>query len=291
MKPEWGLGKVLAIEGNVASVSFKDDSLEDYRRIRTDIVELERAEIQSDPVLDNLPPFGPQGFPVSAPRIIVGDGIALFSSLFPLGFSDPAYLSHKELKTDQPGGERDYKWREHERFRDELGNGKGESMLAGGKLEAVTNTLCSISQINLLSRFERMAFKDGIRGNSDAAKSFVEALFRFIESGPEANGFRRLASSLSDLPIKEGGSPVATWPVLTLFPYLADPNRFMFLKPGPTKACADRLRFDLHYEAALNWGTYERLMILARDLLERLRLLGARDFIDVQSFMWVISEK
>jgi hypothetical protein len=27
------------------------------------------------------------------------------------------------------------------------------------------------------------------------------------------------------------------------------------------------------------------------DLLERLRPLGARDFSDVQSFMWVISEK
>jgi hypothetical protein len=116
-------------------------------------------------------------------------------------------------------------------------------------------------------------------------------LFQFIRTGPEARGFRRFATALSDLPVSEGGARVATWPVLTLLPYLADPNRFMFLKPGPTKDYADRLRFDLHYDAALEWGVYERLMILAQDLLERLRPLGARDFIDVQSFMWVISEK
>ena len=56
-KPEWGLGKVLTIEGDVAKVHFKDDSGPDYRAIRTDIVSLIRADVQSDPVLDNLPPF------------------------------------------------------------------------------------------------------------------------------------------------------------------------------------------------------------------------------------------
>ena len=32
-KPEWGLGKVLTIEGDVAKVHFKDDSGPDYRAI------------------------------------------------------------------------------------------------------------------------------------------------------------------------------------------------------------------------------------------------------------------
>jgi hypothetical protein len=45
---------------------------------------------------------------------------------------------------------------------------------------------------------------------------------------------------------------------------------------------------DLLYDARPNWSTYARLMTLANRLLNRLRPLGARDFIDVQSFMWEI---
>lgn len=76
----------------------------------------------------------------------------------------------------------------------------------------------------------------------------------------------------------------------TLLPYLADPTRFMFLKPEPTKECAARLRFDLKYDSSLERETYARLMILSDQLLKRLHPLGARDFIDVQSFMWVVSK-
>lgn len=64
----------------------------------------------------------------------------------------------------------------------------------------------------------------------------------------------------------------------------------MFLKPEPTKECADRMRFNLQYTAELSWITYARLMVLSGDLLERLRPLGAKDYIDVQSFMWVIAK-
>ena len=63
----------------------------------------------------------------------------------------------------------------------------------------------------------------------------------------------------------------------------------MFLKPTATCECADRLRFDLGYTSKLEWGTYDRLLTMSRNLLEKLKPLGARDFIDVQSYMWVVA--
>jgi hypothetical protein len=64
----------------------------------------------------------------------------------------------------------------------------------------------------------------------------------------------------------------------------------MFLKPGPTQECAARMRFDLQYSADPRWLTYKKLMQMGGQLLERLRPWGARDYIDVQSFIWVIAK-
>ena len=141
-----------------------------------------------------------------------------------------------------------------------------------------------------MSLYESSAFREGIRADEKAATRYLTALIEFIRSGPKRPTFEVMVEALHGLPIEEGRARAATWPVLTLFPYMADPTRFMFLKPGATKECAERLRFDLKYESTLNWETYERLMVMSQGLLERLRPLGARDFIDVQSFVWVISE-
>ena len=279
-KPEWGLGKVLTIEGDVAKVHFKDDSGPDYRAIRTDIVSLIRADVQSDPVLDNLPPFVGDQFEVKAIRVTFGDGVERFNHFFPLGFRDSKYLS----------GERDYKWNAHERFSKTLGEGKAGTLLASGEIGELVDRVCRAADINLLSIYERSAIKEGLRADEGSARSYLSAVFAFIECGPEQKSFTAIAQALCNLPIVEGRARAATWPVLTLFPYLADPTRFMFLKPEPTKECAARLRFDLKYDSSLEWETYARLMVLGEQLLERLHPLGARDFIDVQSFMWIVSK-
>ena len=72
-----------------------------------------------------------------------------------------------------------------------------------------------------------------------------------------------------------------------MFLYLADPFKHMFLKPQVTKSAAESLGFDLKYDATPNWLTYDALLRLGYTYLERLRPMGARDFIDVQSFIYV----
>jgi hypothetical protein len=39
-----------------------------------------------------------------------------------------------------------------------------------------------------------------------------------------------------------------SWPVATILPYLADPSRFMLLKPEVTRQAAERYPFDLMYD-------------------------------------------
>lgn len=70
----------------------------------------------------------------------------------------------------------------------------------------------------------------------------------------------------------------------------ANPKRFMVLKPSITKRKARRINFDLLYSSSPTWHAYEALQRMNTLLLERLAPLGARDFIDVQSFIWVTQE-
>ena len=288
-KPEWGPGKILAITGTLVKVHFKNDAEKEYRSFPDPSV-LRPADMQSDPVLDNLPPFLGDGFGVQSKRVSVSDGISRFTRYFPQGFHDPAYLSEDTLVKGQSGGEREYKWQAHQRFQEHFGNQQGQELLAKGELDPVRDTIISLSAINLLSPYEQMALKESLLQADAQAHRYLEALFQFIDEGPNGNLFEQLASALYELPVKEGRARVATWPVLTVFPFMADPTSFMFLKPEPTKECAARLRFDLQYSSELRWLTYKNLLTLSDELLERLKPLGARDYIDVQSFLWVIAK-
>ncbi len=291
-KVEWGLGKILEVRGKVVTVHFKDDNEKDFREIATDRVSLDITGEQSDPSLDNLPPFLGDRFDVKAKRVTFEDGRRRFLTIFPRGFHDPDYRGSK-----QPGkedlGERNYKWEAHERYVEALGGGEAERLLAAGAVEELIERACRVTtqQMNLLSKFEAMAFRDGLTGSQTAAKGFFEGLLPFIAAdAPRDDLFEPLAAALRALPVKEGRARVATWPVLTILPFLAKPDRFMFLKPGPTQECAARMRFDLQYSADLRWLTYRKLMQMGGQLLEGLRPWGARDYIDVQSFIWVIAK-
>ena len=288
-KPEWGLGKVLVAGGGSATVFFKDDPA-DYRKFLLDRISLDIAEIQSDPILDNLPPFVDGKFSTKTKKVTIQDGIEEFKRRFPLGFEDPSYLGGKSVGVY---GERNYKLHAHERYLEAFGDGRGEALLAAGKFDELRDQAQAIAtkeKMNLLSPYEAMAFRDGLAASDTVTAEFFSALFDFVRNGPEPQEFKALANAVNNIPVETGRSRAATWPVQTLFPFLADPARFIFLKPEPTKACADRLRFELLYDSTLHWVTYERLLEMGTHLLEKLRPLGAKDFIDVQSFMWVIEK-
>ncbi len=68
--PLWGPGRVLAVDGTKVTVYFRDlpgDNPEDaVRTIDTRYVHLARSESQSEPFLDNLPPYASGKFPAAS---------------------------------------------------------------------------------------------------------------------------------------------------------------------------------------------------------------------------------
>ena len=287
-RTEWGPGKVLQVDGSKLTVYFRDVAAETpeeaVRKIDTIIAPLDLAAQQHDKLLDNLPPFRDGRFerPVR-PRVTFQEGLQAFHLHFPQYFDDPAYLG------DERGGERHYKVAAHNLFQETLGAGQLRSILMAGRIEEVTRRLLAVEgRVNLLAVFEKAALRSAFR-NGGAAEEFATALDTLLDAGPaDREVLERYLSVVEQLPAEAGKTDPAKWTVATIFPYLAAPDRFMFLKPMVTQSCAARLTFNLKYSTELTFVTYNQLMKMSTYLLDELRPYGARDFIDVQSFIWLI---
>lgn len=136
--------------------------------------------------------------------------------------------------------------------------------------------------INILSPYEAMHLKDALEGPKGG--DFLVGAARFAQ-GDYAAGAAAMERAMA-------GHGRLSWPTATYFPYLWQPDRHMFLKPVATCDFAERIghSFQHEYEAAVSGGVYEALLDLAQSTLDALKPHGARDFIDVQSFIWVVGE-
>jgi hypothetical protein len=287
-KPEWGPGRILHVEGTKVTVYFRDapgEHPEDaVSKIDTRVISLPNAASQSDPVLDNLPPYANGRFPRTLRRrVTLDEGIDKFRSHCPLFFEDPAYIG------DLHKGERTYKWAAHDLFERELGGGRLEQFLHDGHLDEVRKHALAVEgRLNVVNRFEKSAFRDGLK-DDDAAKRYFEALAQILALPTvERASFQRYLDAVASLPSDEGKTSPVKWTVATILPFLAKPTQFMFLKPEVTQDCAARLMFDIQYSPEPNWTTYAKVLEMSEFLLDALRPYGARDFIDVQSFIWLI---
>lgn len=282
-KPEWGPGRILAVNGAKLTIYFRDlpgdTPAAAVKVIDTSFAQLATWPEASEPQLDKLPPYKDGQFErLPRPRTTIAAAIERFEQEFPLRFEDPLYLQE----------ERNYKWAAHESFASSLAEDRGRNLLAEGDLPELRQRLLAVEgKVNLLASFERMAFRDAL-GDDRALVLFAGALFDLIDAAAEdRQALERYLRAVESLPAVGNTSP-AKWTVATLLPFLAAPERFMFLKPEVTKECAARMMFELGYTTELVPGPYLRLLEMSRILFERLQPLGARDFLDVQSFIWVI---
>lgn len=284
-KPEYGIGKVLKVKGGKAYVFFRNQPTREASVFRLDNNHLTISTIQSDPVLDHLPPAIEQDnnkivLAGKSKRWTLQQTIDVFHGKYPLGFHDSAYLS------DQ--GERKEKWVAHELFVNKLGNGQGQQLIKDDNVEEVVlRTLSIMTKTKMLLSFEMMAITDALRSR-DAAKRYLSALFAVLDS-PEVTKetYQPYIDSVLDLPQEQGKSKVAAWPIVTLLPFIAQPERHMFLKPTNIQAAADALVFDLQYQPQPNWQTYSTLLEMVRTYFSEVNHLRPRDFIDIQSFLWI----
>ncbi len=200
-----------------------------------------------------------------------------FLRQFPGGFSDETYLAW----------ERDYKWRAHRRWRAEVG-GKVEfrSKLADHRHHEVSSAAVRIeSGQPLLFSYEKMALKDAIR-SGDGAQRFAEGCYEWLwGSGTQQERFERWIDTVGSLPREQ--TRVLTWPILTVFGFIARPRVHAFLKPVAMQRAAKAYGFDFAYSSRPNWDTYSSFLELCRTVRHDLADLEPRDQIDIQSFLWV----
>jgi hypothetical protein len=90
---------------------------------------------------------------------------------------------------------------------------------------------------------------------------------------------------VNDLPRRQ--TRVLTWPVLTVFGFIAQPEDHFFLKPNVTRTAAREYGYDFGYCSRPDWQTYRNLLEFASTVSRDLRDLRPRDMIDIQSFLWV----
>jgi hypothetical protein len=142
------------------------------------------------------------------------------------------------------------------------------------------------SATNLLFSFEKMALRDAVRSGK-GAQAFAVALFEAINGRetPPAR-FAQFAETLARLPRRQ--TRVLTWPLQTIFPFIAQPKTGIFLKPMVTRRGAAAYGFDFQYASKPNWQTYRSLLDFARLLKEDLADMSPREMIDIQSFIWVL---
>ena len=279
----WGPGKIVHVALPKVWVAFRDLPDQEAKPILVDIAPLRKANVQTDPILDNLPPFEQKGDKWVSPygrRYKHGEAMEWFLARFPKRFKDPRYDEE----------ERGYKVEAHKLFISTLGKGKVRRLLQQDKVEELVRLALKVAtcgHVQLLAPVENMAMHDGLAGDKAAAKRFFVTFLDLIDApSPTASLFEAYAKAVSDLPAEPGKSPVFTWPVTTILPARANPDTFMFLKPNVTNKAAERLGFELHYQSKPNWGTYESLLRMGQMYLEFLRPHGAKDLIDVQSFIW-----
>lgn len=199
-----------------------------------------------------------------------------FLRFFPKGFQDETYISW----------ERDYKWEAHQQWEQTLNRAAYRSLLRSGKFMDIAAQAVRIeSRTNLLFSFEKMALRDALKSDF-GARLFSEGLYDFLHgSGSRLSRFDRWCEIVAGLPRKQ--TRVLTWPIVTVFGFIAQPESHIFLKPNVTRKAAGEYGFNFEYESRPNWATYNNLLefteIVRRDLSD----MKPRDLIDIQSFIWV----
>jgi hypothetical protein len=199
-----------------------------------------------------------------------------FLYYFPAGFRDETYVDW----------ERDYKWEAHMRWEDQLERATFRRLIRDGEyVEVAARAVRIESRTNLLFSFEKMALRDAVKTPA-AAKTFATGLYDYLHGpGELRKKFERWIDVIEALPRRQ--TRVLTWPMVTVFGFLALPEEHIYLKPTVTRLAAQKYAFDFRYASRPNWNTYASLLDFAATIRRDQRDLRPRDMIDLQSFMWV----
>lgn len=202
-----------------------------------------------------------------------------FLKFFPKAFRDDKYLAW----------EHNYKWVSHKLWLELLNEEEFKNLLRQREFEEIATRALRVEQKTsppFLFSFEKMALRDGLRTTAGAA-TFAEGLFNLLHGKGELKGrFVQWIVAVRDLPRKQ--SRVLSWPNLTFFPFIAQPNKHIIMKPSAMKTAAAELGYDLEYSSTPTFTAYSKLLQLAEQVKVGIADLKPRNYHDLQTFLYVI---
>jgi hypothetical protein len=203
-----------------------------------------------------------------------------FLYYFKAGFRDEKYINW----------ERSYKFNAHVEFQEVLNQKAYEAALTKYQYEHIVQQFIKIeARTNLLFSFEKMALRDAVKCYN-GAKDLAKGLYDYVYGKDSLKDrFEKFVEVVGALPRKQ--TRVLTWPLVTVFGFIANPEEHMFLKPRVTQAAADKYQFEFNYYSKPQWATYKQLLDFADQVREDTKNYFPRDYIDLQSFIWVLGSE
>lgn len=284
IKTEWGPGKIMKIEGGYAYIHFRDCGDRMLKKYLVDDNPLKWSELRSDPLLEGVGLMTEKKVRKatrSSRHLSFGEALNLFLARYPGRFEDPAFLD------DARDGGRRLREKVWKMFESSFGDGQLRQMVQRKDIRVILDRVLPILRAqNLLTRDELAGFKE-VLGDEGRALAYFDALSRVLEDPL----VRHESMNPYFEAIRNGSVAGFTkWPNTTLLPFLAQPGRHMFLRPKTLRGFSSLMGNNLMYEPQPNWRTYNALLEMSRDYLDKLAPLGARDFLDVQIFYLAVHE-
>lgn len=143
-----------------------------------------------------------------------------FLRFFPSGFGDETYISW----------EREYKWETHELWQQLLARDEFRRLLRARAFDEIAQRASRVEQRSrhpMIFSFEKMALRDAMKSKV-GAQAFAEGLYHLLHSTSKLqNRFEHWIKTVAGLPRRQ--TRVLTWPVVTVFGFIAQPDSPMLL--------------------------------------------------------------
>lgn len=280
-----GIGKVVALEANAVHVFFPDSDRRFAAKLRLPAARalLRTDGFERDSWLEGLTAFSLDQkmgrYALAASWITHDEALDQFLAAFPGGFAGEAYASGKNARAPR--------WRAAQAAWAEAFGGGAEAAraLEAGEAKDLARRALAIERpfSALHPAADADALKDAL-SYGETARPFWVALADLVSvPSPARARFEALFAASRGLPV----DPPRQWLVATLFPFLASPGKHVLVRPKLTFEAAARLGCDVGEDAAPTWKTYTAVRAFNGQILDLLRPSGAKDFIDVESFLHV----
>lgn len=195
-----------------------------------------------------------------------------FEAKYPAGFSDAKYQTK----------ERGFKAAAMERSQEAFGPASVAKLQASGSPAEVEKAFAKAYEgLTLLHAIEWLQFRKGLHEDPASVKLVEQYAAAIAEGGLSESRFNGLLNAFEAAGLGKG-----KWTLFTLWPSLATSKGFLFLKPEITKTAAVGMGVELHYDAKPNFATYHAALTLYEKLWALLEPKGAKDWTDVQAFIW-----